>query len=169
MRQTPDRSANATRDAIHGQPTIESAKSERVPAGGADDVIHCVEIVNALLSMDDINVFRNGSLEDKKGRLKLLFNSLERRNKATLLSGFCQNQRESYDDNPWVGHVDVAGDLSGSIAVDSTGSVYNGCPDMDKQYEYEESVHFTISIENTSIQFTSDPPQRPERSMDDEL
>jgi hypothetical protein len=96
-----------------------------------------------------------------------LFFQLSEQEQGSLLSGYCTDDRESYDDNPEISDVCFDTNLKGTIEVNFTGSVYIGCRDMDYEKEHSELLKFEIDQESSRIWFESEPPDPPERPLDD--
>jgi hypothetical protein len=136
-------------------------------SGSATDMSKTITVK---LLETDLAPFREAaSTKQLQELVQRLFESLDEADTNTLLSDFCVEERETYDGSPTVADVSIDCPLSGTINVEFWGSAYFGCKDMSPEYERAATVVFNVSIEESCICFSTDPPDPEARYPDDEL
>ena len=126
-----------------------------------------LEAITTEILEDDLRTLIEGAPKERDKCIQSIFEHLSEDDIGSLLSGFCIADRETYNNDPTVTGVSFDDEISGTIDVAFTGSAYYGCKDMDRLDEHDETVTFTIDPENSTVEFSSTPPDLPERPMDD--
>ena len=121
------------------------------------------------LDESDLSWIREGDSREKASHVQEIFEHLSEAETAQLLSGFCEGLRESYNADPYVMDVSFEDSGAGTVTVDFTGSALFGCKDMDHLYEHLVTVSFSVDLETSTICFSSEPPDPPERYPDEEF
>ncbi len=86
-----------------------------------------------------------------------------------MLAGFCTEDREMFDGNTIVDDAELDSPSSGLIYVSFTGSLYLGCRDRNRTYEYTEDVVFRIDHAARRISFNTETPELLDRSPNEEF
>ena len=85
---------------------------------------HMIESATMPMSSNELELLEAGNSKERENLIESLFGSLEEETSARLLSGFCNGEREVYNNHPFVSDVSFDDRLSGTLAVDFTGSAY---------------------------------------------
>lgn len=126
-----------------------------------------LETITVEISGEDLLALTDSDPKKRDNRIQFIFERLSEDEVGSLLDGFCIGDRETYNDDPIVMGISFDDELSGTIDVAFTGSAYYGCKDMDRLNEHGETVTFTIDREGFTIEFSTTPPDVPERPMDE--
>jgi hypothetical protein len=125
-----------------------------------------LETVTTEILEDDLLTLLERTPKERDECIQYIFEHLSEDEIGCLLVGFCIGDRETYNDDPLVTGVSFDDELSGTIDVAFTGSAYYGCKDMDRLDQHVATVTFTINREGSTIDFSTTPPELPERPMD---
>lgn len=126
-----------------------------------------LETVTSEILEDDLLTLIEGEPKERDECIQSIFEQLGEDDVGSLLSGFCTGDRETYNDDSMIMGVSFEDEISGTIDVAFTGSAYYGCKDMDRLDEHDETVAFTIDREGSTVEFSTTPPDAPERPTDD--
>jgi len=115
---------------------------------------------------NDVEGLKESSKKEIEEMIKSLFERLDEGEHTELLSGFCLEDRETFDGLVYVADTSLDDETSGVLTASFTGSIYNGCKDLDVLNEYDEGVTFDIDLDEQRILFESETPDPVEREPD---
>lgn len=118
---------------------------------------------------DETAIFTTASAQERRDLVCDWFDSLDESQVSELLSEFCTESRETYDDNADISDISFDNHSSGLIEIDFTGSAYYGCKDANRSFSRSATISFSFSDKEKTIAFSSDPPDPMDRSPDDEF